>query len=256
MNPALVNWEDYFNQYKILYKDPNDYNYYLNNINSGVIAKNLLEIFMNELIKNTDFSDIDLNNFIVDLPIAGAYDTIIYWDLKNDYSLMALVNKEFEDELIDIRYKIIRLEIQLPIKTISNKVAIPFVNQIFHETNNYCPICFQIDEMYDKAFNEDFPPEVRQEILNLLDNNFLVNGYDLLTVYEKNGYHAAKKAYKLKISKIKEYTSLHGEYTGDPDNAIEKGMFLDKPRLIHSRWCKNCGSRKPDIYDEGREIDE
>jgi hypothetical protein len=195
-----------------------------------------------------------INNFIVNLPLTGAYNTKIFWTSEINNILIAKINRLSEDQIIPEIYRTVDLFIQMPVKKLSSKKAIPFINQVFHETNSNCPICWQIDQLYTKVFVES-NGVIYQQILNNLDDNFLVNGYSLLSVFEKNGYHTALDAYKQKILKLKEYNSIHDEYTGS-DNQIEKNLFLDKPRLIHSRWCKHCGSRKPDIYEEGRETDE
>lgn len=126
------------------------------------------------------------------------------------------------------------------------KRIVPFTISGYHETSAGCSICQQIDDLYDFILNHDLTEIAKQTQLKFLDDNFLINGYQLLQTLEKIGYPCAKLYYKQKIKKLKTFNSIHGIDNTDPN----------KVRLIHSRWCKNCGSRKPDIYDESREVDE
>lgn len=245
MSPALVNWESYYNFYKSKNNDPNSFEFYYDDVNSTMIASAILELFLYELISVTNFSQFSLSTFLANLPVNGAYDTKIFWEVQNSNLLIARIKKDI-NITTDPKYPIIKLRFNLPISlsTYTDKVAIPFENNIYHETNINCPLCFQIDKEYNEVFNNPLPEDIVQRKLKNLEQ-FLVNGYELLTVYEKNGYGSAKLFYKEKISKIKKYESLHGN-DFEPDDI----------RLIHSRWCKNCGSRKPDIYDRSREVDE
>jgi hypothetical protein len=250
MSPAIVNWESYYNFYKLKNNDNNPFEFYYDNINSTIIASTMLEKYFYELVDTTDFTQFSLSNFLAKLPINGAYNTKIFWEVKNGNMLIARIKRDINITTIEITDQnyppiiILRLNLPIDISNYSTKVAIPFLNSIYHEKNVNCPLCDQIDKIYNEMFNTILPENILQLKFKTLEN-CLVNGYGLLTVYEKNGYGSAKLFYKEIISKIKKYKSLHG-------NDFE----LDDVRLVHSRWCKHCGSRKPDIYDWSREIDE
>ena len=108
------------------------------------------------------------------------------------------------------------------------KTIIPFQNPRLWETNNNCFWCKTVDDLYNDVLNST-NNDYNQEVLDFLDENYLVNGYRVLSVFEKWGLDD-------KINAINEYNNL--EY----NNPI--------PNILHSRWCEWCGSRKPDIYEE------
>ena len=131
----------------------------------------------------------------------------------------------------------------------------------FWKTNHDCPICKPIDEIYMNIFNSDknvLDSEIQKE-LRFLDNNYLVNGYQLLLVYEKNYNDETFD----NIKKLKSYVSNNKAFMNEVYRQYQPEYFDNKtsgnpytPTLLHGRWCQNCGSRKPSIYDTEREIED
>jgi hypothetical protein len=119
-----------------------------------------------------------------------------------------------------------------------SKRLIPFDYPRAWENNPNCLMCNSTDKLYNKVLNEDDEYQIRKT-LEFLDEYCVVNGYEALKTFEKNGF---------KENKLKEISTFKTIRYSDDAN--------DKARLIHSRWCIMCGSRKPDIYDESREINE
>jgi hypothetical protein len=245
MGQTLINWESYYNFYQLKSKDLNTFEFYYDNEKSTIIAAAMLELFLHEIVSIIDFTQFSLSNFLTNLPINGAYDTNIFWEIRNSNTLIARIKKNI-NVTTDPKYQIAKLVFSLPYISLDygDKAIIPFENNTYHETNNNCSLCWQIDKIYEEILTSQLPEDIMQSKLKHLDQ-LLVNGYKLLTVYEKNGYASASASYKEKIAEVKKYRSLHGD-----------DFETDDVRLIHSRWCKNCGSRKPDIYERGREIDE
>ena len=108
-----------------------------------------------------------------------------------------------------------------------------------YETNRFCPICECIDKIYDKI-------KTQEDIENL--ETLLVNGYGLVDVLEANNMTSKYKylqnipsyhddIYNKALAQIGNKDTIYNSY-----NAMS-------PSLLFGRWCKNCGSRKHDIYD-------
>jgi hypothetical protein len=142
------------------------------------------------------------------------------------------------------------------------KYIIPFVDKNKWQTINKnplaevddigynCPLCEVADDGYKKVLLQT-NSFVQQKQINELEN-VLVDGYNLLTIYEKNGFAIYKKD---DIEKIKLYTDVNDlfmqkvQHYFTPSYPIPVNSNIDMPVLNHSRWCKYCGSRKPDIYN-------
>ena len=131
----------------------------------------------------------------------------------------------------------------------------------FWETKHTCPNCKFIDEMYYKIFNRqtDILDKVIQSQLELLDKTYLVNGYQLLIVYELQ--HDKKLFDNIKM--LKTYKSNSKSFMNEVYRQYKPEFFSNKvpgdpykPILLHGRWCQTCGSRKPSIYDSEREIND
>lgn len=136
-----------------------------------------------------------------------------------------------------------------------SKHLIPFNNSNNWKSNANCPICESIDKLYNEAFL--LSGEDREKILRFLDDSYVINGYNLVPVYEKNGYHISRKN---DIERIKKYPTNSEVFMYKVNTIINPMTILDAvegdpdfPTLIHSRWCRYCGSRKPSIYDTDRE---
>jgi len=108
------------------------------------------------------------------------------------------------------------------------KTIILFENPRLWETNSNCLWCETVDILYNIALNSQ-DDDYNQKILDFLDDNYLVNGYKVLSTFEKWGL-------KDKISAINTYNNI------DYNNPT--------PNILHSRWCEWCGSRKPDILED------
>lgn len=141
------------------------------------------------------------------------------------------------------------------------KYPIKFPNDtIFWETKYNCSNCKIIDQTYYNIFNNelDILDKKIQAQLQFLDKMYLVNGYQLLIVYEKQyndkifdniktlkTYKSNSKAFMNEVYRQYKPEYFSNKVPGDPY----------KPILLHGRWCQKCGSRKPSIYDTEREID-
>lgn len=140
-----------------------------------------------------------------------------------------------------------------------SKYVIPFQNNSNWKTNANCPFCLAINDLYNEIMymnaDSDENQQLQQSKIQQLEN-LLVDGYGLLQVYEKNGYFIYNKN---EIDKIKYYTTNSNSFMSkvsnyfDPQRSVSSSTNIDDPVLLHSRWCKNCGSRKPDIYDPLRD---
>lgn len=124
-------------------------------------------------------------------------------------------------------------------------------NYIEHGHN--CPLCEAIDNQvqYIKDMAK-MPNPNRHYIKQQIDvlEGMLVNGYDLLQVYEANA-----TTHKFVDRILRDMPT----YTDDLVNYVintygnEKRSFNDserrQPTLYFSRFCRDCGARKPDIFD-------
>lgn len=123
------------------------------------------------------------------------------------------------------------------------------------EHNNKCPLCTAIDNQYEYISKLAKEPTVNKEAIqhemHILEH-MMINGYGLIDVYESNSIQ-----HKLVFDKIQRMPS----YTEDVVNSALNVFGKDKgtlkfneyvakePTLIFSRFCRDCGARKPDIFD-------
>ena len=107
------------------------------------------------------------------------------------------------------------------------KTIIEFQNPRMWETNTNCLWCETVDLLYNNVLNST-DDNYNQKVLDILDENYLVNGYNILSTFEHWNL-------KDKISEINSYNNI------DYENPI--------PNILNSRWCKWCGSRKLDIVE-------
>ena len=111
-----------------------------------------------------------------------------------------------------------------------------------YESSPNCEICKVIDEQFKTLSSFSSQEEIKR--LELL----LVNGYHLNDVLESNN---AQIKYKL----LNQYPSYHIDIYNKAlhkigeENTIYNTYNALSPTLLFGRWCKNCGSRKHDIYD-------
>ena len=133
------------------------------------------------------------------------------------------------------------------------KYIIPFIDNSNWQTNENCPYCKQIDNLIKKIMSLQTKDEnLAFERIEHLET-FLADGYEILKTFEANGYIFLK------------LNTINGLYTlkNVDENVLEKyRCYLqneeyidpkgDVPTTLHSRWCKHCGFRKPDIYDTNR----
>jgi hypothetical protein len=149
------------------------------------------------------------------------------------------------------------------------RYIIPFVDSTKWVTNNNCTLCKTIDDLYNKAKSET-DSDLYQDDLFVLDNYLVVDGYNLLEVYEKNGLildvtpsdnvsvgNIVTPKINPEITRMRQYKTSTDLFM----KKVQKLLFpednvvlpndpsIDVPVTAHSRWCKYCGSRKPDIYD-------
>lgn len=137
-----------------------------------------------------------------------------------------------------------------------SKTVIPFIDSNKWETKEDCLFCQTIDRMF-KTIHLLPTYEEQQQQLSKLDDTLLVNGYGLIKVLEGRGeiiihpndisrislYYDNSEKFMKKVHNV-----LYSENRVDISNIIA----IDEPVLIHSRWCKSCSRRKPDIFDSLR----
>lgn len=133
-----------------------------------------------------------------------------------------------------------------------SKYIIPFLNPTNWETNEHCELCSAIDGLYNDiiAGNSDD----LSKNTDFLDRYYLVDGYNLLPVYEQNGYIIYRET---QIEQLKQYRNdnadfmikVHNVLYPNDHQTVSDYTIADSPTVLYSRWCKRCGSRKPDIYD-------
>ena len=116
-------------------------------------------------------------------------------------------------------------------------------------TNDKCDLCKNIDNMY-KDIESQTDQDLKQKMINTLEGS-LVDGYRLLNVYEKGGIGPI---YIVKVNELRNYYNITDSFLSKLDNyfndaEISNDKDVDSPVILHSRWCKRCGTRKKDIYD-------
>lgn len=134
-------------------------------------------------------------------------------------------------------------------------------NTTLWQTTANCNFCKTIDKIYTNVFNNyknDFLNKESQALLYYLDKNYLVNGYQLLLVYEKNYannlFHNIATLKTYQSNSLAFMNEVYRQHCYEKFNSTIGGNPY-KPVLLHGRWCQFCGARKPSIYDTEREID-
>lgn len=135
-----------------------------------------------------------------------------------------------------------------------SKYVVPFINNDNWETNAHCELCAATDEIFHGIIDKTYTDADIQSRTDFLDKYYLVDGYNLLPVYEGNGYAIYRSD---QIEKLKQYknsntdfmTKVHNVIYPEALEPVANKLIADYPTVLYSRWCKRCGSRKPDIYD-------
>ena len=121
------------------------------------------------------------------------------------------------------------------------------------ESNSNCPICKAVDNQYKYVQEIAKKPNVNKDYvkqqLDVLEG-MLVNGYGVVQVLEANSVpHKFKDNL---IRGMQTYSDDLVNYAIDKFGT-EKRKYNEyarvQPTLYFSRFCKECGSRKPDIFD-------
>ena len=136
-----------------------------------------------------------------------------------------------------------------------SKRIIPFIDGGNWHTNVNCDVCPSIDAFYEELLSDTIDT---QKKIDFLDDNFLTDGYGLISVYEKN---CDISLIEDKINDMKNYRNNTDDFMIRVNNVlypktpkpVVNAVASDYPVLLHSRWCNRCGARKPDIYDASRE---
>ena len=131
------------------------------------------------------------------------------------------------------------------------------------QSNAKCQLCSAIDnqykyviEMAKKIATSELPEETyvywKQQV-DILEG-MVVNGYHIPSVYEES--LTPHKFVDKNIRETPTYSDDIVNYVikkyGDKDNVTANDYDeyeRRKPTLYFSRWCRDCGARKPDIYD-------
>ena len=121
------------------------------------------------------------------------------------------------------------------------------------QSNPKCPLCSAIDNQYKYILKMAKLPNVNQLYLkqqvDILEG-MVVNGYHLPQIYEAN--ITPHKFVDNIIRNMPTYTDDIVNYVIS-EYGVEKREYdvFDRmnPTLYFSRWCRDCGARKPDIYD-------
>lgn len=102
-----------------------------------------------------------------------------------------------------------------------------------------------------KLFNK-----ILQDKLKNLDTYYIVDGYNLLFVYERLSKDLLNNIEYLKTIPTNHALFMNEVYRQYDKNKFNKTLVGNPhdPTLIHSRWCQKCARRKPSIYNSEREI--
>jgi hypothetical protein len=134
-----------------------------------------------------------------------------------------------------------------------SKTIIPFRDPDKWQTKEDCLFCQTIDRLYN-IVPKLTTTEEQQQTLFRLDDNLLVNGYELVNTLEGIGEAIN---HPNNIDRVALYPDNTEKFMAKvhnvmyPTNIVNTSnmLNLDEPVLIHSRWCKKCSRRKPDIFD-------
>jgi hypothetical protein len=108
---------------------------------------------------------------------------------------------------------------------------------------DYCKTCELINQLCNQYYCSNDENE-KIEILRQLDNH-VINGYKLLKFKEANGEA------KPELEPIAHY--IYGDLNDIDYKELMKDFdenLIENVSLNTSRWCRMCGSRKPDIIQE------
>lgn len=127
----------------------------------------------------------------------------------------------------------------------------------YHEHTLNCSCCSAIDRQYNivLALQSDLPRQNAQFLFELKNlEKMLVNGYGLLDVYEANNMvnHPTKSYVYTKLMEMPSHTDdvVNRAISTFTEQSVPYNQFISyNPTLIFSRFCKECGARKPDIFD-------
>ena len=111
-----------------------------------------------------------------------------------------------------------------------------------YESNPKCKFCKVLDEQFNKLSSIDDQYEIQKL------EKLLVNGYNLVDVLESNHYIGKYKTLMNYKSYNDDIQNKALSVIGKQDVAYNTYNAMS-PTLIFGRWCKECGSRKHDIYD-------
>ena len=133
------------------------------------------------------------------------------------------------------------------------KYIIPFIDKNKWVHNHNCIYCEQIDKQINNILNiQTKDINVALDKINVLEN-YLVDGYGILQVFEHNGYILLNKDEIDSLYTLKNIDdSVLDKYTAYLSNAEYPDNVSDNITTFYSRWCKHCGARKLDIYDTNR----
>lgn len=128
------------------------------------------------------------------------------------------------------------------------------IDKYWEHTSN-CSLCSAIDNQYkyiqELASQKVINKYAIQHEMKILEK-MLVNGYGLINVYEAN--HTQHKLISDRIHSMSSYNddivkSVIKKYGIEVGDLVYNTYISKEPTLIFSRFCKDCGARKPDIFD-------
>lgn len=113
----------------------------------------------------------------------------------------------------------------------------------YYEHNHNCSLCSVIDDEYSKI-NDSFNQQDKIKKLEEL----LVNGYNLVNVYESNNK---------KISNLSSYKTYNDDilkkalskFSPSQSQQVYNTYYALDATLLFGRFCRECGARKHDIFD-------
>lgn len=113
--------------------------------------------------------------------------------------------------------------------------------------NDNCKLCSTIDKLY----NELLTDQSNQHKISSLEY-LLIDGYKLINVIESNNNITNEVA-----ENIKSYLTYNDDivnkaiskFGNSSESIVYNTYFAKNPTMLFGRWCRDCGSRKPDIYD-------
>ena len=152
------------------------------------------------------------------------------------------------------------------------KYVMPFINMTNWEKyedkpyNKRCDLCKQIDNKLNHILDkqvivtdnrDESTIEYNTKLIDEVEN-LLVDGYHILDTFEKcnKDFDTLLMLQNNNTNVIQKYLAYINTFEGFTFTAHKylknENQYSDIPLTFYSRWCKQCGARKLDIYDTSK----